>query len=103
MTTETVYVQMQQLLGLSDHVGELAELLRRRQLSIDDDVDELLTSWTGPAASSYRAEWDEISVTSGELIADLFYIEDLLTWAAHELDTTDDGNSGDIEEVGLNL
>lgn len=101
--TNEVYLEVRELLGLSETVGDIADALRKRQTSIDDDVDELLTTWTGPAATSYESEWTAISESSTELITDLFYIEELLAWAARELGTTDHDNSGDIDTVGLNL
>lgn len=98
---DVLIAKIAELRSLSDHTLDVAEKLRLDRNNIDDKIDELMKTWTGPAATSYRSEWDEISEGSLELIKDLFYIAELIANAAIELDTQDSDSGQTFRKINL--
>lgn len=49
-------------------IGSLSDGLRTELSSVSEDVDRLLGSWRGGAATAYSAGWSEVRAAAGHLL-----------------------------------
>lgn len=82
MLPDTLRVYIRDLdRGAGEATGAANEIDGRRR-KITGTVDDVRTTWTGPAARAYLKVWDEINDECAKMLADLRWIGDSLTASA---------------------
>ena len=84
--------------GATEATGAAEEIDARRR-KITGDVDDVRTTWTGPAARAYLAVWDEIDDECTQLLDDLRWIGDSLTTSARVYAVMEQRNADALRAV----
>jgi WXG100 family type VII secretion target len=84
--------------GAAEATGVADEIDGRRR-NITGTVDDVRTTWTGPAARAYLSVWEEIDDECVKMLADLRWIGDSLTASAKAYAAMEQGNAEALHAV----
>lgn len=79
----------------------IATELRSGANSLDSEVAALMTSWTGGAADSYRAGWDEMNAGAVRVWDELFELAEKLGITADTYQQRDQSAAGTFGSLDL--
>lgn len=82
MSADTLRAYYADLLRASSAATAAVDDVESRRTTINNHVDAIRGSWTGPAARSYLPVWEEIDQACGEMLDDLRWIAESLSASA---------------------
>jgi WXG100 family type VII secretion target len=82
MPSDTMRAEFEALRRAAKEATDTAREIEERLRSIDGQAQDIRATWTGPAASAYLTQWDDISDDCVQMLADLHWIGDSLSVSA---------------------